>query len=168
MTMTTRINDNRAALAMSVEEADALFQELAERTIEATAIAARYEKRLAAIKAEAAEAREQSAKIIQPLEGQLEDYINAHPERFQKPRMRKTEFGQYGLRTVTNLQVFDEAGCIASVKAQQLPAIVVTEKLDKKAVEKAISDGYDITGAEIRSGEIIKYVVKKELLDRVK
>lgn len=166
--MSKRLNDNRAALAMSVDEADALFQALAERTIEATAVAAEHEKQMAIIKAKAAEDREVFQNIIKPLENQLEDYINAHPQRFERPRMRKTEFGQYGLRRVTSLDVFDEDACKASVKAQQIPAIVVTERLDKKAIEKAISDGFDVTGAEIRSGEIMKYVVKKELLDRVK
>ena len=165
---TVRINDNRAAKAMTAEEADSLFQQLAERIIEATATAARYEKRLAALKAEAAENRKLDMKTIKPLEQQLESYINAHPQRFQRPRMRATEFGKYGLRTVTNLEITDEAACAASVKAQQIPAIVVTERLDKKAMEKAISDGHTITGAEIRQGEIMKYDVKKDLLDRVK
>jgi len=166
--MTTRINDNRAALAMSSVDADLVFQQLAEVTIAATAAAAEYDQRIADIKAEAAKARAEFLKIINPLEKQLQDYISAHPERFIKPRMRQTEFGKYGLRTVTNLQITDEVAAVMSVKAQGIPAIVVTEKLDKKALEKAISDGVTITGAEIRSGEVVKYDVKKELLDRIK
>lgn len=166
--MANIITDTRAALAMSVQEADQLFQRLAEATVIAMAVAAAYDQRLADIKAEAATAREQHLAIIKPLEARLRDYINAHPERFQKPRMRKTEFGQYGLRTVTNLEITDEMAAIMSVKAQALQALVITEKLDKKAIEKAISDGATISGAEIRTGEIVKYDVKKELLDRVK
>ena len=166
--MTVRINDNRTALAMSSDDADRIFQEIAEMTIVATAAAAEFDKRLADIKAQAAEARSIYQKLLAPLETQLQDYISAHPERFIKPRMRKTEFGKYGLRTVTNLQITDEVAAVMSVKAQGIPAIVVTEKLDKKALEKAISDGVTITGAEIRSGEVVKYDVKKELLDRIK
>jgi len=166
--MTVRINDNRAALAMTGEDADRVFQNLAETVIAATVAAAQADEQIAAIKAQAAEVREEYLKIIRPLETTLEDYINAHPERFIKPRMRKTEFGQYGLRSVTNLEITDEAAAIKSVKAQGIPAIIVTAKLDKKAIEKAISDGKTITGAEIRTGEIVKYDVKKELIDRVK
>ena len=98
--MTVRINDNRTALAMSSDDADRIFQEIAEITIAATAAAAEADKRL------------------------------------------------------------------ADIKAQGIQAIVVTEKLNKKAVEKAISDGKTITGAEIRTGEIVKYDVRRELLDR--
>ena len=153
---------------MSPVDADLLFQQLAETVIAATATAAMYDQRLSDIKAEAASARAQYQAIIAPLEKQLEGYINAHPERFKKPRMRQTEFGKYGLRTVTNLEITDEVAAIMSVKAQGIPAIVTTEKLNKKALEKAISDGETITGCEIRSGEIVKYTVKKELLDRAK
>lgn len=166
--MTVRITDNRAALAMTVDEADALFQQIAETVIVATADAARFEKRLAALKADAVAKADEHKAILRPLEKQLHDYINAHPDRFQKLRMRPTEFGRYGLRTVTNLEVTDPDAALASVKAQNIPAIVVTERLDRRAMEKAISDGHTITGAEIRTGEIMKYNVKKDLLDRVK
>ncbi len=164
--MTVRINDNRAALAMTGEDADRVFQNLAETVIAATVAAAQADEQIAAIKAQAAEVREEYMKIIKPLETTLEDYINAHPERFIKPRMRKTEFGQYGLRSVTNLEISDEIAAMISCKAQGIQAIVVTEKLNKKAVEKAISDGRQITGCEIRTGEIVKYDVRRELLDR--
>jgi len=166
--MTTRINDNRAALAMTAEDADRVFQKLAEVTLAATSAAAHYDNRVANIKAEAALFREEYMKILKPFERQLEDYITAHPERFAKPRMRQTEFGKYGLRSVTNLEITDETAVMISVKAQGIQAVIVTEKLDKKALEKAISDGRQITGCEIRTGVIVKYDIKKELLDRIK
>ena len=166
--MTTRIDDNRAALAMTAEEADKLFQQLAETVIASTAAAAAHEQKLAAVKAAAAKSADTFRRIIKPLEGRLTDYIQAHPERFTKPRMRQTEFGKYGLRSVTNLEITDETAALMSVKAQGIPAVITTEKLDKKAIEKAISDGVTVTGAELRTGEITKYDVKKELLDRVR
>lgn len=164
--MNVRMNDNRTALAMTADEADQIFQQIAEITVAATAEAAKAEKQITAIKTKAADVRADFQKLLAPLEAQLQDYINAHPERFVKPRMRKTEFGQYGLRSVTNLEVIDEAAALMSCKAQGIQAIVVTEKLNKKAVEKAISDGLTVTGCEMRSGEIVKYDVKKELIDR--
>lgn len=165
--MPTIMHDNRAALAMTTDEADQLFQRIAEIVIAANATAAKYEKQLAALKAKAAVEADQFKAILSPLEDDLTAYITARPERFQNPRMRQTEFGKYGLRKVTALKVEDDQLAILSCKAQDVP-IVTIEKLDKKAVEDAIKAGLDITGAEIRSGEVVKYDVKKELLDRVR
>lgn len=166
--MTTRLNDNRAVLAMTAEEADALFQQIAETEIAAAAEAAQYEKELAAVKSRAADAQAQHAAILRPLRDRLTAYINARPERFAKPRMRKTEWGSYGLRSVTNVEIVDEMAAMISVKAQGIPAVVMTEKLDKKALEAAISDGKAISGVEIRTGEIAKYIVTKALLDNAR
>ena len=163
-----RISDNREALAMSSEEADLLFQQIAELEIAATATAAQYEKELAAVKSRAAIAQSETDAIAKPLRERLNAYITTHPERFAKPRMRKTEFGSYGLRSATKLEITDEAAALMSVKAQGIHAYTIIERLDKKAIEKAISDGITVTGAEIRTGEIAKYEVARALIDRAK
>ncbi len=162
------IHDSRHAKAMTVAEADALFQKIAETTIEATSVAAHYEKEIANIKAIAAQKQQQFDNLLAPMTTDLQNYVAAHPERFQSPRQRKTEFGKYGLRSVTKLYVDDEPSAIISVKAQAIPALVITEKLDKKALEKAISDGFTITGVEVRSGELVKYDVETKLLNKAK
>lgn len=163
-----RLQDNREAIAMTAEEADAVMQRIAEISVSMTAEAAQYEEQITTIKSAAAEASKQFNGMLAPLEEQLTAYINAHPERFAKPRMRKTDFGSYGLRSVTKLEITDENAALMSVKAQGIPAYTVIEKLDKKAIEKAISDGKEITGAEVRSGELAKYTVAKALLDQAK
>lgn len=163
--MTVHLQDNRAARAMTVDEADQLFQRIAEIEIAMTAELAGYEQEIAAVKARAAAAEAYYCGVLKPAQEQLTAYINAHPERFVKPRKRKTEFGEYGLQSATKLYVLDECAALISVKAQGIPAVVVTEKLDKKALEAAIRDGMKVTGAEIRKGEIAKYKVAQPLLD---
>ena len=39
------------------------------------------------------------------------------------------------------------------------------ERLDKKALEKAISDGQTVDGCELRRGEIASYTVAKALME---
>lgn len=167
--MATRLADNRDALAMTEAEADALFQKIAEATIEQTAVAADYERQIAAIKAKAAADNAQFEAIKAPLETSLSAYISVHAaDRFKSPRQRTTEWGKYGLRSVTNLQVTDEIAALISVKAQGIPAVVTTEKLDKKVLAKAIADGKQITGVEIRTGELVRYDVAAPLLNKAR
>lgn len=166
--MSTRILDTRPLLAMSQDDADTLFQRLAETVIAATAAAAAFEKKLAAVKSAAAAAQEEYDAIINPLETKLRDYIQANPDRFAKPRMRKTEWGSYGLRQVTNVEISDPVAAMISVKAQGIPAVITTERLDKKAVERAIADGMTVSGAEVRTGEVAKYDIRRDLLDQVR
>lgn len=166
--MPTILADNRKALAMTAEQADILFQRIAEVSIARIGDAAKLEKQMSTIKQKAAAIDADYVGILKPLEKDLEDYINAHLDRFQKPRMRATTFGRYGLRLVTKLHVEDDTAAIISIKAQALPALIVTEKLDLTAIKQLLTDGAAIAGCEIRSGEITKYDVKKELLDQAK
>lgn len=163
---TTRMSDNRAALAMTREEADALFQEIAEERIRATVVAAGYEARMTAIKTAAADAKAQSQAILKPLQARLDEYIKAHAAEFQSPRMRQTEFGSYGVRAVTNIEVVDEAKAIASCEAQGLDAVVIVKKIDKPALKRAIDSGKTITGVEVRKGEVTKIDVAQKLVDQ--
>ena len=158
--MATVMDDNRAALAMTEAEADRVFQ----------SIAAEYERHLAAVKAEAAAAKAQSDAILKPLVRQLSDYIKAHPEQFAMTRAKKTPFGSYGLRKVSDLEITDEAALLKSLMAHDLKdGYEVTTKIVKKAVERMVRSGDTrIAGAVIRKGERVGYTVKKELLDNAK
>jgi len=166
--MTTRLQDNRESLAMTQEEADKLFQAIAEITIHRTAIAATYDKELTAIKMQAEEEDRKYFKTLKPLEESLSAYITSHRDLFTKPRMKVTEFGKYGLCNATKLEITNKDTALISCKAQDIPAIVLTEKLDKGALKTAIIDGKIIAGVELQIGEIVKYNVKKELLNKVK
>ena len=168
--MATVMDDNRAALAMTEAEADLVFQSIAEETILLTRKMAAYERHLAAVKAEAAAAKAQSDAILKPLVRQLSDYIKAHPEQFAMTRAKKTPFGSYGLRKVSDLEITDEAALLKSLMAHDLKdGYEVTTKIVKKAVERMVRSGDTrIAGAVIRKGERVGYTVKKELLDNAK
>ena len=161
----TRLNDTRPALALTADQADELFARIARETIAATADAARMERRMAALKEEADAMAAAHREALRPMEEMLCAYIMARPERFAKPRMRRTQWGAYGLRTATRLDVSDEEAAKAYCKANGVPAVVVTERLDRKALEKAISDGLPVPGCEIQTGELAKYDVARPLLD---
>ena len=168
--MVTKIDDDREARAMTEAEADKLFQAIAEETIETTRLLAEYERRLLKLKADAVEVRSRSEAIIEPLAKRLSSYIKAHPERFAKTRTKKTPFGTYGIRKVSDLEITDEAALIASLKKNELTeAYEVTTKVIKKAVERLLRDGDKrVTGAVIREGERTAYTVRKELLENAK
>ena len=163
--MPTRLSDNRALRAMTVQEADALFREIALLTVRIDKIEAGYEKRIAELKAAAQRETDPLKTDLRAKVAELTAYILANTDRFAKPRQHQTDYGKYGLRSVANLEVLDEEAVKASVKAQGIPALIVTEKLDRKALEKAISDGMAVDGCELRRGEIASYTVAKALLE---
>lgn len=160
-----RLSDNRALRSMTVQQADALFQEIALLTVKIEKTKASYEKRIAELKAAAGRETEAPEAELREKVATLNHYIQANPERFVKPRQHQTDYGRYGVRTVSNLEIVDEEAVKASVRLQNIPALVVTEKLDKKALEKAIGDGLSIPGCEMRRGEVASYTVAKALME---
>lgn len=165
MTTPTRLTDNRVFRAMTVQDADALFREIALLTVKIGKIEAGYEKKIADLKAAANRETEELEDELRWKVARLTSYIQANPERFIKPRQHATDYGKYGVRTVSNLEITDEEAVKLAVKAHGIPALIVTEKLDKKALEKAIGDGQEIRGCELRRGEIASYTVAKALME---
>ena len=168
--MATVMDDNREALAMTEAEADQVFQAIAEETILLTRQMAEYERRLAAVKAEAAAAKAESDAILKPLVKKVLDYIKAHPEQFAMTRAKKTPFGSYGLRKVSDLEITDEAALINALKVHDVrEGYEVTTKIVKKVIERMVRSGDTrIAGAVLREGERAGYTVKKELIDNAK
>ena len=160
-----RLSDNRAMRAMTVQQADAVFRDIALLTVKIEKIKAGYEKRIAELKAAGERETEGLDAELREKVSVLTAYINANPERFIKPRQHQTDYGKYGFRSATKLEITDEEAVKLTVKAQGIPALVVIEKLDKKALEKAISDGQTVDGCELRRGEIASYTVAKALLE---
>ncbi|MCX6983488.1 MAG: host-nuclease inhibitor Gam family protein, partial [Lentisphaerae bacterium] len=148
---------------------DGLFCEIVEMELTAASIGAdgdaevqkikdRYEKLLARTKFQLPE------KVTE-----LTAYILANSERFQKPRARKTPEGQYGLRSVSNLEISDESKVYAYVKGAGMnECFEIKVVLKKDAVLKALNEGHQIPGAEIVSGERAFYKVAQELLQKAK
>ena len=102
------LSDNRRYRAMSVEEADQLFKEIARLTIRLNRISTGYEFKIAELKAAAGRETEPLAAELKKREEELTGYIRANPERFIKPRQHVTEYGKYGVRQVIGLEITDE------------------------------------------------------------
>ena len=165
--MPKKIADNRNCKKMTEADADLLMQKIAELTLALEKTNAATEVKIATLKAFAAEANAPRQEQIKAYEAELAAYITAHPERFVKPRARKTHFGSYGLRSVSNLTIKDEALLLAYAKIHDLCDLyTVVEKLDKKAVEKALKENQlpADCGAAIVSGEVASYTVSKAFI----
>jgi len=161
------MTDNRAAAAMTIQEADELFARIATDEIELARIAAQYEKRIAAIKADAEAVLGPVKARIAERAAKLAAYIEAHKDdRFVKPRNRKTSFGTYGLRAVSNVEVTDLQLLLADLTARGLTdCFEVNTRIAKAAVGKQLEAGVELSGAEIRSGVRAEYKVDKALID---
>lgn len=167
--MNTTLADNRKFIAMTEVEADEVFASIAQLETECAAIDAVAEQRIAAIKRDAEDAAAiKRAEIIRKA-AELERYITAHRDRFQSPRARKTNWGQYGLRTVTNVQVTNETELMAFATINNRRDLIeVVTKLDKSGVAAAIDKGEALPGAAKVTGERTFYKTAKALLDAAK
>ena len=164
--MTTIINDTRNIDMLTVEQADELFANVAKLEISIRKRVAAAEKRIADIKQAMEEDVREDKAALKHLVEQLSMYIVTHRDRFVQPRKRKTNWGAYGLRTATKLEVLDETALIAISDDEGLDLYRITTSIDKKMVEKAIADGADLKGtARLVSGDIASYDIDKSLLN---
>lgn len=163
------LNDNRKFKAMTADEADALFAEIATIELEAVSIGADGDAEVQKIK-DVFEKLLYNAKLELPEKVEfLTAYIQANPERFKKPRARKTPEGQYGLRSVSNLEINDEQEVITYAKGAGMPELLdITTKINKPALLKAINEGHIIKGVSVASGERAFYKIAQELLAKAK
>ncbi|MBO4630596.1 MAG: host-nuclease inhibitor Gam family protein [Lentisphaeria bacterium] len=159
------LSDDRDIRAMTVPQADELFRRIAMNTIRIKEINAGYERRIAVLKTAAEQEIDPLEKELERLSGELNQYIRCHPERFIKPRQHVTDYGKYGLRTVSKLEIMDEEVVKASIRKENIPALIVIERLDKKALEKALSEGKEIKGCEFHTGEMAGYTITRTLTD---
>ena len=133
--------DNRNYKAMTVEQADDLFREIALITIRINRVKANFEKKIADLKAAAELTLGPDETELERLSQKLRNYIQSNPERFIRPRQHLTDYGKYGVRTAVKLEISDEEMVKAEVRRQHIPALTLIEHLDRKELEKAISEG---------------------------
>ena len=163
------LTDNRKYKAMTADEADKLFAEIAELELAAAAIGADGDAEVQKLKDKYESLLAETKFQLPEKVTELTAYIQANPERFQKPRARKTPEGQYGLRSVSNLEINDELAIYNYAKEQGMTELFVTTvKINKDAVLKAINEGHPIPGAQLVSGERAFYKIAQELLAKAK
>lgn len=164
----TVLQDNRKFQAMTVAEADAIFQRIAllEATIKRESSAADKKKAEIAIalQEKIAPALEERDELVET----LTFYIQANPDRFIKPRKHKVgEMGTYGIETDPAKTVInDKLAVVEYAREHGLDLYEEDFKINKKAVETAISVGHKIPGAKIvPAGDVAKYKVAQSYIE---
>ena len=164
----TVLQDNRKFQAMTVAEADAIFQRIAllEATIKRESFAADKKKAEIAIalQEKIAPALEERDELVET----LTCYIQANPDRFIKPRKHKVgEMGSYGIETDPAKTVINDKLAVVDYAREHGLALYEEDfKINKKAVETAISVGHKIPGAKIvPAGDVAKYKVAQSYIE---
>ena len=161
--MSVTLTDSRA---FSIEDAPRLMQEIALCECRIAQAKAKFEdqiaRRKAAYEAEIADdaaERDGAARVLAAI-------ILANKDAFAKPRSRKTDFGRFGLRDVSDVQVTaqDELTDWALTNGH-FDVVQVRRIIVKKAVRKRIEDGQTVPGAFVERGERAFYKVDKALLE---
>jgi phage host-nuclease inhibitor protein Gam len=154
---------------MPVEDADALFADIAKLELEIVKIKAAGDLEVAKVTAKYELKIAELAPVLQEKSNTLTSYIQANPERFIKPRARKTPFGTYGMGKVSNLEIVNEELILKYAKDNELPQLYETKtKIEKAAVKKMIEDGFSIPGATINKGERVRITISQDLMDQAK
>lgn len=160
-----QLSDTRRA-PRTLEEADLLLRDIALATCRINKSAAEAEAAIADIKARhtAAVARDKAAVAV--MEAQLTAFIDIHRDLFTKPKSRKTEFGSYGLRTATKLEVADPGKVYRyAIKNGEPDLCVVSYKVSNRAATALIKGGAKIPGATLSTGEIAGYKLNLDVAE---
>lgn len=174
--MNTRLADLRSTMTQA--EADTLLEEYARLSAQKAALEARLERRIVELKSREQPKLDSLQLSMDALAEPLGKYIAANPDKFTRPRTRKTSFGEYGLRTVTTLDVPQEnmpallddltnqdelSGCIKH-----------TQSLVKSACIKNIRTSPDAARFFLRhrvvisTGDVVVLKVSKALIDEAR
>lgn len=159
-----RLADARVVLH-SLDDARMTMQHIAELTCQIKAEEAKVEKKIVSIKADLAARTQTAREELANFEEQLSDFILANKPQFQKPRKVKTEFGEFGLQTSTELVVTDEDSLLQELMERGYSDCQrVKRDINKKALVARIEDGESFPGALIKSGDTAVYKVAQHLV----
>jgi hypothetical protein len=161
-----RIADLRHNLH-TLEDADHIFQELAMATKTLRVADARLELKIAKIQELHAEQTTALRLRVDGIKAELAAFVAGHEGLFEKPRTRKSAFGEYGLRTATELEVQDEDAMLDAVKhAKYYECFSIVYKVDKTNIRKRVVEGEKIPGCTVKTGNTVVCKVAKALLDQ--
>ena len=157
--------DNRKYQAMTVEEADALFLDLARHKAAVEREAAKYKQRLAELEAAHRAKIVLDVAAVEVMERELGAYIRANPARFLKPRKHQVgQIGSYGITTdPAVVKIEDKAAFVAFALEQGYDDLYQVERtVCKDAVLRRIRAGEEIPGARvIEAGDVAKLSFRK-------
>jgi hypothetical protein len=163
--MTNRIADLRSPIA-DLDQAKATFQAIALGCKRLAVSQARYEK----AKAELAKRFEDETSArrngVAELTEDLGKFCAANPQLFKDPRTIKTELGEFGLRTATELLVSDESGLIEHLQNQGYnECFSVVKSVVKKAIQARLKAGEKLPFCAVNTGDTVVCKVSKTVLE---
>jgi hypothetical protein len=150
----------------SIEQADAVFAEIARAEIDISKKKAQAEARIATIKKNLENQTSLTEQMLEQNRRRLTLYIESHPDQFANPRKRKTDWGRYGLQKSSRVDIYDEKAALTY--AIRFALDCTQTKLDRPAVRKLVKDGGFVDGCEYSEGDIAHYTIAKSLLDEAK
>lgn len=151
----TTIFDNKPFKAMTIEEADRLFDEYVRLETERVRKVAPLELRRAQLDEQAGAINAEYTPRLAELTEKLTRFAQCNPGYFDSPRYRKRPGGKYGFQSKTTLQLDDE-GKIQEFSTEQGLSLfgVSTEiKFDVKKIQQLIAGGMEIPGARLIKSE---------------
>lgn len=160
-----RLADNRT-LIQDIDGAREVMREIALISKRIAITNARAEKRIADIKTQADKENEGRRLALAKFTADLSAWITANATQFEKPRTCKTEFGEFGLRTVPELSVSNETETISWLMENgYVDCFETVQKLVKPAISKRLNAKETIPGCLIRTGDTVVCKVSKAIID---
>ena len=164
--MTTKLADLRT---MTMDGAKAVFARLAQATLRMERRAAAAEVRIAAVKAKLAEDNAGDAAEVAEAEGTLAAFILGNKGMFAKPRQVKTEFGKFGLRDATRVDIDDEEALVEALLENGYDDCLETVRRPvKDAILKRLEAGEALPGCAKVAGELVTCKVDRALVDEAR
>lgn len=151
----TTVFDNKPFMAMTIEDADRLFDEYVRLETERIRKIAPLELRRAQLDEQAGEINAEYASRLTELAGKLAMFGRCNMKHFEAPRYRKRPGGKYGFQSKTTVQFDNEEKIQEFSKEQGLSLFgVSTEiKFDVKRIQQLLSGGMDVPGARLIKSE---------------
>lgn len=149
------IFDNKQFKAMTLEDADRLFDEYVRLETERVRKVAPLEFRRAQLDEQAGAINAEYAPRLAKLTETLTRFAQCNPDYFDSPRYRKRPGGKYGFQSKTTVQLDDEGKVQEFSGKQQLGLFAVETqiKFDAKKIQQLLASGTEIPGARLIKSE---------------
>ena len=173
--MSNRIADLRTTLTL--DDTDRMMEEYARVAAQKAALEARIERRIVELKAAEQPKIDNLDAAMTGLADAIAAYIATHPDEFQRPRTRKTSFGEYGLRAATSLDVPPDnlpdllADLVKDQKTdcyRESLSLVRPACLERIQISAADESFFRAHGVAIKTGDTVVLKVSKSLIDQAR
>jgi hypothetical protein len=163
-----RIADLRSTIK-TLSEADACFREFALLTKSLAVADAKHELRVAGLAAAHVERTAAERQQLEAGRAAIAAFVDNNRALFEKPRTRKNDQGEYGLRTATELCITDQDALLEALMDRGYDTCMeVVRKPVKSAIRDRLNDGETLPGCTVNTGDTVVCKVSKALLDEAR